>query len=47
MELLKNVYFFAQKSAINAGNNKFKDIINAPRMPISMKLPVPGVHDYV
>ena len=31
MELLKYVYFCAQKSIIKAGNNKFQDLINAPR----------------
>ena len=31
MELLKYVYFYAQKSIIKAGNNKFQDFINAPR----------------
>ena len=31
MELLKYVYFYAQKSIIKAGNNKFQDLINAPR----------------
>ena len=32
VELLKYVYFYAQKSIIKAGNNKFQDLINAPRM---------------
>ena len=32
MELSKYVYFCAQKSNINAGNNKFQDLINAPHM---------------
>ena len=32
MELLKYVYFYAQKSIIKAGNNKFQDLINVPRM---------------
>ena len=31
MELLKYVYFRAQKSIIMAGNNKFQDLINASR----------------
>ena len=31
MELLKYVYFSAQKSIIKAGNNKFQDLINVPR----------------
>ena len=31
MELLKYVYFCLQKSIIKAGNNKFQDLINAPR----------------
>ena len=31
MELLKYVYFYAQKSIIKAGNSKFQDLINAPR----------------
>ena len=31
VELLKYVYFYAQKSIIKAGNNKFQDLINAPR----------------
>ena len=31
MELLKYVYLYAQKSIIKAGNNKFQDLINAPR----------------
>ena len=30
MELLKYVYFYAQKSIIKAGNSKFQDLINAP-----------------
>ena len=33
MELLKYVYFFAQKAVIKAENNKFQDLINAPRIP--------------
>ena len=37
MELLKYVYFCAQKSIIKAGNNKFQDIISAPRMGIYFK----------
>ena len=32
VELLIYVYFCAQQSIIKAGNNKFKDLINAPRM---------------
>ena len=32
MELLKYVYWYAQKSIIKAGNNKFQDLINAPRI---------------
>ena len=32
MELLKYVYLYALKSIIKAGNNKFQDLINAPRM---------------
>ena len=32
MELLKYVYFCAKKSIIKAGNNKFQDLINAPRI---------------
>ena len=32
MELLKYVYFYTQKSIIKAGNNKFQDLINAPRI---------------
>ena len=32
MELLKYIYFCAKKSIIKAGYNKFKDLINAPRM---------------
>ena len=28
MELLKYVYFYAQKSIIKAGNSKFQDLIN-------------------
>ena len=32
MELLKYFYFCAQKSIIKAGNNKFQDLINAPRI---------------
>ena len=31
VELLKYVYFYAQKSIIKAGYNKFQDLINAPR----------------
>ena len=31
MELLKYVYLYALKSIIKAGNNKFQDLINAPR----------------
>ena len=30
MEVLKYVYFYAQKSIIKAGYNKFQDLINAP-----------------
>ena len=32
MKLSKYVYFCAQKSVIKAENNKFQDLINAPRM---------------
>ena len=32
MKLLKYVYFYARKSIIKAGNNKFQDLINVPRM---------------
>ena len=32
MELLKYVYFYAQKSIVKAGNNKFQDLINDPRI---------------
>ena len=32
MELLKYVYLCAQKSKIKTGNNKFQDLINAPRI---------------
>ena len=32
MELFKYVYFHVQKSIIKAGNNKFQDLINAPRI---------------
>ena len=32
VELLKYIYFYARKSIINAGNNKFQDLINVPRM---------------
>ena len=32
VELLKYVYFYAQKSIIKAGNNKFQDLINVPRI---------------
>ena len=32
MELWKYVYFCAQKSMIKAGDNKFQDLINAPRI---------------
>ena len=31
MELVKYVYFCAQRSIIKAGNNKFQDLINVPR----------------
>ena len=31
MELLKYVYFYAQKPIIKAGNDKFQDLMNAPR----------------
>ena len=31
MELLKYVYFCAQKSTTMAGNNMFQDLINDPR----------------
>ena len=34
MELFKYVYFCAKKSTIKAGNNKFQDLINAPRILI-------------
>ena len=45
------VYFCAQKSIIKTGNNKFQDLINAPRMgthlkrfvePLLMELPFGG-----
>ena len=32
MELLKYVYFCEQKSLIKAGNNKFQDLIDGPRI---------------
>ena len=32
MELLKYVYFCAQKSIIKTGKNKVQDLINAPRI---------------
>ena len=32
MDLSKYVYFFAQNSVIKAGNNKFQDLINTPRI---------------
>ena len=32
MELLKYVYFCARKTIIKAGNNKFQDLINVPRI---------------
>ena len=32
MEVLKYVYFCTHKSVIKAGNNKFQDLINVPRM---------------
>ena len=32
MELLKYFYFCAQKSITKAGNSKFQDLINAPRI---------------
>ena len=32
MELLKYVYFCTQKTITRAGNSKFQDLINAPRM---------------
>ena len=31
-ELFKYDYFYAQKSIIKAGNNKFQDLINVPRI---------------
>ena len=34
MELLKYFYFCAQKSISKAGNSKFQDLINAPRIYI-------------
>ena len=34
MELLKYFYFCAQKLITKAGNSKFQDLINAPRMSI-------------
>ena len=34
MELSKYVYFFAQKSVIKTGNDKFQDLINAPRIKL-------------
>ena len=36
MELLKYIYFCAQKSIPKAGNSKFQDLINAPRMFITL-----------
>ena len=32
MELLKYIYFCEQISLIKAGNNKFQDLINGPRI---------------
>ena len=32
VELLKFVYFYAQKSITKAGNNKFQDLIYVPRI---------------
>ena len=32
MERLKYVFFYAQNSIIKAGNSKFQDLINAPRI---------------
>ena len=39
VELLKYVYFCAQKSIIKAGKNKSQDLINAPRKPCINKGP--------
>ena len=36
MELLKCVYFCTRKSVIKAGNNKFQDLINVPRISIKI-----------
>ena len=36
MELLKYVYFYAQKSIIKAGNSKFHDLIDASRKCITV-----------
>ena len=38
MELLKYVYLCAQKSIIKAVNNKFQDLINAPRISLKCRL---------
>ena len=38
MELLKYVNFCEQKSLIKAGNNKFQDLINGPRISIQIKV---------
>ena len=35
MELSKYVYFCVQKSIIKAGNNKFQDFINVPRIMVN------------
>ena len=37
MGFLKYVYFYAQKSIIKAGNNKFQDLINAPRSLVILR----------
>ena len=38
MELLKNVYFYTQKSIAKAGNSKFQDLINVP--PHYVNIPI-------
>ena len=36
MELLKHFYFRAQKSITKAVNSKFQDLINAPRIYLTV-----------
>ena len=40
MELLEYIYFCSQKSIIKAGNNNFRDLINAPRFYVQILISI-------